>query len=255
MHDAPLREVRQSARAERQVRWPGAPQPADPWSDTFFLEHGEGPPVDGPGEHDRNTPAWGMEPASIEELVRVCTDLWPSAGNELPDLVLGRAALFATRRQCAIAVAGGCFLWGHERWPSAFTSWCRSKPKPAAAARARVRAVGLAPWALWRVERDGDAVFLHDHTGLAPTYRPQGPVRLQGEAPTGEGLAARVVRTDTGWIAHTALDVPALPSREQVQDWVHQELREARRFRPEIRLEPLLRHRAVLVRRALSRVL
>lgn len=254
MHDAPLREVRQG-KAERVVRWPGAPTPQDPWSDRFFEAFGTGAASDGPLEHDRNTPAWGHPAATLQELVRVCTDYWPSVGNEAPELVLGRAALFATRQQCAIAVAGACFLWAHRRWPSAFTSWCRSKPRAPTADRARVRAVGLAPWALWRVERAPSGLLLHDATGLAPAYLPQGPVTVVGEAPTGEGLAARVVRTDRGWVAHTALSVATLPSEQEIAGWLRDELHQARRFRPEIRIEPLLRHRAVLVRRALSRVL
>lgn len=254
MHDAPLREVRQSRR-ERVVRWPGAEQPVDPWSDGFFTAFGEHDPFVGPAEHDRNTPAWGLPLPTLEALVRVCTDYWPSVGNEAPDLVLGRASLMASRQQCAIAVAGACFLWAHRRWPSAFTSWCRSKPRASPPERAQVRAVGLAPWALWQVERRGSQLWLEDATGLAPAYLPDGPVQIVGEHPTGQGLAARVLKTDRGWVAHTALSVPALPEHEEIRGWIEEELYEARRFRPEIRVEPLLRHRAVLVRRALSRVL
>ena len=266
------------------VRWPGGPSRADCWEDSFWEARAEEGGVtrfrtlfdayedavrdpaardrfhalaaelglDGPPVNDPSTPAWGGPTCSLDELVRLTADHWPAVGMEGTELVLGQASLFAGPERSRVAVAGCCFLWAHRRWPSVFTAWCRTgKPRPDELDRQRIRTVALAPWALWRVVHREDGVHLEDHTGLGPAYLPRGPVRIVGEAPTGEGLAARVLRDDRGWVAHTALSVPRLPEPRTVQAWIHDELVLARTFQPELRIEPLLRHRAILVRRVL----
>lgn len=283
MNEIPLRSIPRP-KSPYVVRWPGGEGRADCWEDAFwearaeeegvthfqplfdayqaqvrdpdvrsvFLQLAADLELDGPPVNDVSTPAWGGPTCTLDELVRLTADHWPAVGMEGSELVLGQASLFADRERLRVAVAGCCFLWAHRRWPSVFTAWCRTgKPRPDELDRQRVRTVALAPWALWRVEHRADGIQLHDHTGLGPAYQPEGPVRIEGEAPDGEGLVARVLRDDRGWVAHTALAVPRLPDRAVVTRWIHDELVLARTFQPALRVEPLLRHRAILVRRVL----
>jgi hypothetical protein len=203
---------------------------------------------------DRNRPDWRYPAPSLDDLIRVTTDTWPAAGMDAPDVVLGPGSLFASRLRRRVAVAGCAFVWT-DGWPqSCFHIWCRGKPLPTAEERATLRAVGLAPWALWRVERRASELHLHDWSGLGAAYRPDGPVRVIGEEPTGEGLAARVLFTSDGWVAHCAIDVPVLPTRERVDDHVREETWLARTVQPGITREALLRKRPFLVRRAMEHV-
>lgn len=203
---------------------------------------------------DRNRPDWGYPTPSVDDLVRITTDTWPAAGMDAPDAVLGPRSLFASPLERRVAVAGCAFVWT-DGWPqSSFHVWCRDKPIPSTRLRATFRAVGLAPWAVWRVVgRDGDRFTLADHTGLGEFYQPHGPVRVIGQEPTGEGLAARVLLTEDGWIAHVALDVPRLPPAPLIDRWVALETWMARTVQPGITREALLRKRPVVVRRSLER--
>lgn len=263
----------------RTVSWPDGCGGPDPWDDACWpsldtdarypdlweawrqLQAGDPAPfreaahahgLDEPLLDDRNRPDWGHSLVSLEDLARITTDTWPAAGMDALDAVLGPRALFADRLASLIAVAGCAFVWT-DAWPqSCFHIWCRGKPLPSAQLRAAVRAVGLAPWALWRVEHRDDGLYLHDHTGLGDAYQPSGPVTVIGEPPTGEGLAARVLFTDLGWVAHTALDVPHLPSRAQIVTWMHYETWMARTVQPGVTREALFRKRPTLVRRAME---
>lgn len=268
------------------VAWPSGERRPDPWDDVAWPSldtearyadlwtaweqlQAAGPLSDGPEadrfaeiarQHgltdpliaDRNTPDWDHPLVSLADLARITTDTWPAAGMDAPDAVLGPRSVFAPRLARLVAVAGCAFVWT-DGWPlSSFHLWCRGKPLPSAELRATVRAVGLAPWALWRVDRREEGVHLVDHTGLGEVYLPHGPVQIVGEQPTGEGLAARVHRTGAGWVAHTAVDVPHLPSRAAIDRWLEQETWMARTVQPGVTREALLRKRPVLVRRALE---
>lgn len=269
-----------------QVAWPSGDRRPDPWDDAVWPSldekhaypdlweawealQGAGVLSEGPEAEafaacarahgltdplldDRNTPDWDHPLVSLADLARITADTWPAAGMDAPDAVLGPRSLFATHQARLVALAGCAFVWT-DGWPqSSFHLWCRGKPLRSAALRATVRAVGLAPWALWRVEQRDDGVHLTDHTGLGSAYQPEGPVQILGESPSGEGLAARVHRTDGGWVAHTALDVPRLPPREHVERWLEQETWMARTVQPGITREALLRKRPLLVRRAME---
>lgn len=263
----------------RVVYWPDGVSHPDPWSDPCWEsldDRGRYPDLwaawndrhahpDGVGVvaarygltapqiEDRNRPDWEYPAPSLADLARITTDTWPAAGMDAPEIVLGPRSLFASRFERLIAVAGCAFVWT-DGWPqSSFRNWCRGKPIPDPTTRATLRAVGLAPWALWRVVRQLDGlVELEDATGLGEFYQPRGWVQIVGQAPTGEGLAARVYRTPDGWVAHCALDLPRLPERSLVDDWLTTETWLARTVQPGITREALLRKRPILVRKAME---
>ncbi|MEQ1503216.1 MAG: hypothetical protein ABMB14_13350, partial [Myxococcota bacterium] len=75
-----------------------------------------------------------------------------------------------------------------------------------------------APWAIDR--RDGDRVWVRDRIGLGP-WVPDGPVTvpaLAAPAGRGDGLLARIVPTDAGWVAVGAIALPTVPAA--VPRWV-----------------------------------
>jgi len=265
----------------RTVCWPDNPRHPDPWDDgcwpsldiddrfgalwnvveAFRRNEAELSEVEAvatlfeltaPLYYDRNRPEWISEAPSLGELARITTDHWPAAGMDAPDIVLGAASIFPPPGRALIALAGSAFIWTRD-WPqSSFHIWCHGNPMPSAALRSQIRGVGLAPWALWSVRYEGGELFLEDVTGLAEAYLPTGPVRVIGEQPTGKGLGARVFPTPSGWVAHCALDLPALPSQEQISRWIWIETMLARTIQYGITTEALLRKRPFLIRRALE---
>ncbi len=209
---------------------------------------------------DRNRPDWGHPVPSLSTLVRLATDHWPAAGMEGPERVLGPGALGAGRLLRAATVAGCAFLRS-EDWPfSPFHIWTRTNPQPRAELRAEVRQVQLAPWALWRVddlETHPDGPWtLSDHTGLGEAYLPQGRVTpahplpaLPGGPTDVAGIAARVCRGPSGWVAHCIVPLPILPDRTHIEGWLTDETWLARTVQPGITRESLLRRRPILIRR------
>lgn len=263
------------------ARWPGAPPGPDPWDDgcwpSFDLDGrfaalwdawdavrtGRAPDevleraaeqagVAGPTLEDRNRPPWDHEPPDLDLLLRIAADNWPAIGVDAPDLVLGPASLFASRELLRVATAG-CAFAITEDWPhSCFHVWSRQRPEPPRALRARILSVALAPWALWEIERRSDGLHLRDRTGLGAFYQPDGPVRVIGPEPHGDGLAARVLRSPSGWVAHTAIPLRACPPWPVVRRWLQHETWLARTVQPGVTTESLLRRRPVLVRRAIA---
>lgn len=265
----------------REVVWPGAPSGRDCWDDGFWPsldEHGrfaalwtawdavrEGRAPDevleraaetagltGPLTEDRNRPHWDGHPPSLEELARLAADHWPAVGEDGPDLVLGPASLFASRELRLAAVAGCAFVTTADVPFSCVHVWARQRPEPPRGVRRRVHDVGLTPWALWAAEHRADGLHLRDATGLGAFYQPDGPVRVIGDLPVGAAVAARVMRTPTGWVAHTAVPLPGLPPHALIQRWLTHETWLARTHQPGIPVEALLRRRPVLVRRAIA---
>lgn len=262
------------------VRWPGGPSGPDPWDDGFwpsldpegrhqdlwdawdavrtgaiseerFEEAARAAGVTGPLAEDRNRPKVGT-PASLGELARIAADHWPAVGMDGPDLVLGRASLFADASLRLVVMAGCAFVTTTDVPFSPAHIWARRKPEPRHAERLRVQQVAHAPWAIWAVERRRDGVHLHDHTGIGPMYRPDGPVTILGGDPGTPALAARLVHTPSGWLAHTPVPLRVLPDAREVARALLHETWLARTAQPGITSEALLRRRPVLVRHALE---
>lgn len=265
------------------VRWPGHPSTTDPWDDgcwpsldvegrharlwdawdawrtgaldlAGFERAAAQAGVDAPVLPDRNKPLWGRPVPGLATLARIALDHWPAVGEDGPDVVLGPGSLFAPRAVRLAAVAGCAFV-RTEDWPHhAFHIWARGKPTPRVALRLAIHAVELAPWALWEVVgRHADGRFdLRDATGLEPAYVPDAPVAVLGDIEVDGALAARVLRGQDGWVAHTAIPLESLPPRDVVAQWIRHEVWLARTHQPGITRESVLRKRPVLVRRAIE---
>jgi len=154
--------------------------------------------------------------ATEAELVRITTDADPSAGLFAPDMLLGPVADEPVdRRSLVIALAAAAFVVGDGVDATPYRRYSRRQPVPPESERLQVRAIALAPYAPFRIERlEGNRVWVSDVVGLLPRAVPQGPVELRRPGlpfgPVGEGdlLFARMARRTDGFVATVPLGVP-----------------------------------------------
>ncbi|MEM6931474.1 MAG: hypothetical protein AAF602_31380 [Myxococcota bacterium] len=154
--------------------------------------------------------------ATEEELVRITTDHDPSAGLFAPDVVLGPLADEPVdRRSLVVALAACAFVVGDGVDASPYRRYTRRAPIPPEAERLEVRAIALAPFAPFRIERlTVDTVEVSDVVGLLAASVPEGPVPLRrpglpfGDVGPGDLLFARMARGPRGFEATVPLGVP-----------------------------------------------
>ncbi|MEN0064757.1 MAG: hypothetical protein AAGA48_21610 [Myxococcota bacterium] len=165
--------------------------------------------------------------ATEAELVRLATDADPSLGQFAPDVVLGPVAdETEDRRSLVVAAAAGAFMVGDGVDASPYRRYTRRQPMPPEAERLEVRAIALAPFAPYRIERlEGDVVWVSDLAGLHPSAVPKGPVRLRppgrpfGPGGAGDLLFARMALDQQGFVATVPLLVPG-PLPDAFSQWV-----------------------------------
>ena len=228
---------------------------------------------------DRNEAWRTLRPSarlpSLEMLIRITTDLFPTAATEAADRVLGpladdldvRNPVHRRTAQVAVAAIGFSLADGamepdrRGAFPG-FTPlqrWSRRKPLPDVTDRAIVRAVAQAPVAVWSLEHaTEDGWHLEGRVGLAAHCQPTNPVQLvEVAAPyrpprAGDTLVARVVHTRSGWQATTGVVFPGAPPSVRIQTWVQLALWEARLRDRRLTVEDLLRRGGHRLYRAVS---
>lgn len=164
--------------------------------------------------------------ATEAELVRLATDADPSVGQFAPDVVLGPLADEAVdRRSLVVAVACGAFVTGDGVDASPYRRYVRRQPIPPEAERLAVRAIALAPFAPFAIERiERDRVWVRDVAGLhrdaVPSVAQLRPPGLPfGPVGPGDLLFARMARGPEGFVATVPLGVPG-PVPEALGTWV-----------------------------------
>jgi hypothetical protein len=169
------------------------------------------------------------EAATVEQLVRIATDLVPATGNAAPDRLLGPWSSTVDARSHPLlfraASAHGAFLLPDDLPMSAFRRWAGRSPVPPVSLRAAVRAVLQAPLSAYPVLGvDGDRVVLGSGVGDLPA---PGAVLadtvacvpgVQGPSP-GTVMLTRVVDLPTGARAVAPLLAPG-PLPEAAEAWV-----------------------------------
>lgn len=228
----------------RKGAWPEA-GPPDTWFD-------DAPPASGRADHarsDRVFPETVDRAPTIAEAVRVAVEHAPGAGNEAPDRVLGPWADACPRPWLAAAVAASAWFAPDADDEAPWAAWARQEPVPPAVDRARFRAVAHAPWGVWRVADDGQ---WHDVLGLAPRWRPEGPVVADPIVLGGpvRAVVARVIRTPSGPVAVTPFGLPGLP--DDVVARAEAVVAATRAADPRVSTEEALRRRGHALLRSLA---
>jgi len=154
--------------------------------------------------------------ATEEELARITTDADPSAGLFGLDILLGPLADEPVeRRSLIVALAAAAFVVGDGVDASPYRRYLRRDPSPPESERLQVRAIALAPFAPFRIERmQAERVWVSDVVGLPARIVPQGEAQLRPLAlpfgPVGRGdlLFARMARGPDGFVATVPLGIP-----------------------------------------------
>lgn len=148
-----------------------------------------------------------------------------------------------------VAAAGAAFLPVLDDGLSPVRRWEMATPQPSPEIRATVRAVGLSPPNLWRIEDDGCWTPL---SPISAHFQPSGPVLadvvpLRGPSRVVVGRA--VPRDDGRWIGLAAMGLPEPPPARLLARRLDLELLRLRRHERRSTWEDLLRRRSEVLYR------
>ena len=162
--------------------WPLHVDDDDPW-------HGWDEPKELPyeGVFVPKKPMTGAFMPSVDDMVRVGTDVEPALGMDGPDRVLGPwcvaldVGVPAHRDALAMAAAASVFCVGAGRWRAPWAEWARREPRATIAAREAFRAVDRAPWAVFAADEAEDWCSPAWFLAGWPAWVLARPVEVQGK--------------------------------------------------------------------------
>ncbi len=162
-----------------------------------------------------------------EEMLRICLDFAPAAGNDAPGRLLGPWAdeldprVPEERTILKWAVAAGCFFAPDDHNRSPHLQWASRQPLPSVDMRQAFRAIALSPWDLWEEDGGnwrsclfGETLPVAQINKLEPSVFPFGSRRPRF-------WLARLVPNRTGqWAAILPLGLTAAPPPPTMASWV-----------------------------------
>lgn len=186
-------------------------------------------------------------------IARVALDRAPDAGELAPHALLGPWAQHldlhrpAHRRAWVASVAASAFALHQDDTRSPMRSFLREARRGRSADHPGWLSLRLAPVVPWELVEVTGGLGVRPLVPLARAHVPHGPVDLDavgavtGGFQAGDLLVGRVVLTQAGPAARTALALPGLPSARVLRGWVQEVLVPLRAWARALDVEDALR--------------